>query len=140
MNKRPFFSIFLFTLLSFSISTAFARKPAVDPGMGISIDHYDDVPAKQAKGYDWSENKADAVSAPARPVQQQKLNSQRAPSQETTTSSSPYFILGLLAALPFVLWFGIMKGLPEQVASEDNTIDFPSQENSDDDINYPKAS
>lgn len=52
MSKHMFFTIL------FLISTpSWARKPAVEPILGVSIEEYKEVPPEKAKGYDFSETK-----------------------------------------------------------------------------------
>jgi len=46
-----------FTILFLISAPTWARKPAVEPILGVSIEEYKEVPPEQAKGYDFSETK-----------------------------------------------------------------------------------
>ncbi|MBK24365.1 MAG: hypothetical protein CME70_10245 [Halobacteriovorax sp.] len=153
MKKLIVLSIILLPL------TAFARKPAVEPVTGISIDDYKEVPPEQAKGFDWNnENKNLRVEANSKPAI--KVDVTKLPEQEIMTVSTPdltpAIILMMMLALPFGIWFFLLgkldapvneKGFEEEEDYLDNTLAFPSKkiksekdDNDDDDFNIPKAS
>lgn len=137
--------------------SSFARKPAVEPVTGISIDEYKDVPPSQAQGYDWNQGqttktkKVNQVAAP-------KGDVTKLPEQEITMTSvpdlTPAVMLMFMLLLPFGIWFFLLGKLetPEnEVGFQDeedldNTLAFPSKNkrnqnnDDDDDFDVPKAS
>ncbi len=139
--------------------TVLARKPAVEPVTGISIDDYKEVPPSQAKGFDWSKNNKELkVNSDSKPAVKGDVT--KLPEQEITTIStpdlSPAVILLMMLALPFGIWFFLLgkleapvneKGFEEEEDHLDNTLAFPgkktkseSNDDDDDDFNIPKAS
>lgn len=141
--------------LPFSV---FARKPAVEPVTGISIDHYKDVPPSQAQGFDWTSDKEAKPSKTNNT--QSKLDVDKLPEQQITDTTgpdlTPAIILFFLLVLPFGIWFFLLGKLEEPVnevgfqdeETEDNMLAFPSKskkeekgnDDDDDDFNIPKAS
>jgi hypothetical protein len=133
--------------------TAFARKPAVEPVTGISIDEYKEVPPSEAKGYNWNEGEAKVTKEAIAP----KGDVSRLPTQtisETTGMDlTPAIILVMLLILPFGIKF-FLNGKLDKPETEtglekeihDNTLAFPKSskkeddDNDDDDFNIPKAS
>jgi len=143
-------------LLPFTVQ---ARKPAVEPITGISIDDYKEVPPEQAKGFDWNnKNKNLRVEAGAKPAA--KIDISKLPEQEITSISTPdltpAIILMMMLSLPFGIWFFLLgkldspvneKGFEEEGDYLDNTLAFPGKktksennDDDDDDFNIPKAS
>ena len=148
MKKLLILLIFLLPL------SAFARKPAIEPVTGISIDDYKEVPPSQAKGYNWNEeNKKVTTEAIAPKGDVTKLPS-RSISEETAPDLKPAIILVLLLVLPFGIWFFLNGkldspeseiGFQEEEEINDNTLAFPKatktkDDDDDDDFNIPKAS
>lgn len=148
MKKLLILLIFLLPL------SAFARKPAIEPVTGISIDDYKEVPPSQAKGYNWNEeNKKVTAEAIAPKGDVTKLPS-RSISEETAPDLKPAIILVLLLVLPFGIWFFLNGkldspeseiGFQEEEEINDNTLAFPKatktkDDDDDDDFNIPKAS
>lgn len=86
------------TLVLFLLSSPlFARSPAVEPVSGISIEEYREVEPSKAAGYNFTREEP--------PYEQSGKNAQLTP----TTA----FFLIVASALPFVVWFGIMRALPD---------------------------
>ncbi len=148
MNKL---TILLILLLPFS---AFARKPAVEPVTGISIDEYKEVPPSQAKGFNWNKDESKITTEAVAPKGDTSKLPSRSISETTEPSLKPAFILVLLLILPFGIWFFMNGeldepeseiGFQEDEEIEDNTLAFPKSkkkddDNDDDDFNIPKAS
>ena len=137
--------------------TSFARKPAVEPVTGISIDEYKDVPPSQAKGFNWTNpKKVDSVTN-----EKSKFDSSKLPEQVISTAEAPdltpAIVLFFMTILPFAVWFFLLGKLEEPVHDigyqededfEDNTLAFPNkakedsknENDDDDDFDVPKAS
>jgi hypothetical protein len=124
--------------LAISIGKTQARKPAVEPVMGISIDHYKKTDPKKDKGFNWNEqtNKVENKVNTARPSNID-LNIEIVPQKALVydlnipTSKAPVwpsFLLGaLLIFLPVALWFGIMKSLRKEEQSNEKLNDNSTQ-------------
>jgi len=135
-------------LLSFEVE---ARKPAVEPVMGLSIEEYDNVPPEKSQGFNFEQGAEQSTKqadqnqiAPAQtPVAPRSLVNQSILSSESDTPATLFYIL--LSLLPFVVWFGLMKNL-ENNDEEEFTAEMydleeqrrKRKEAKDDDI--PKAS
>ncbi|MFT6068207.1 MAG: hypothetical protein ACJAT2_002921 [Bacteriovoracaceae bacterium] len=143
-------TILLILLLPLS---AFARKPAVEPVTGISIDEYKEVPPSQAKGYNWNEGESKVTTEAVAPKGDPSKLPSRTISEATEPNLKPAFILVLLLVLPFGIWFFMNGKLDDPETEigfqdeeiEDNTLAFPKSkknddDNDDDDFNIPKAS
>jgi hypothetical protein len=92
------------TLIFLLLSTPlWARSPAVEPVTGISIEEYKEVDSKNAKGYDFTRHEITNVEQT---------------SSESDLSVATTIFLILASALPFVVWFGVMRALPD--ASEEH--------------------
>lgn len=138
-------------LLSFKVE---ARKPAVEPVMGLSIEEYENVPPEQSQGFDFEQNEApetqsrqpgqEQLTAPQTPpVASRNFINQSAQSSSPDTPATLFYIL--LSLLPFVVWFGLMKNLDGNQKEEFTAEMYDLEEqrrkrdqNHDDDI--PKAS
>lgn len=120
---------FVFFILT---SPLFARSPAVEPVQGISIEEYREVDSTQAKGYDFAKYEAH----------------QTRPNSELSFTTG--FFLLVVSALPFVVWFGVMRALPdatpkapEQGTQKPNLSIINGEGRKDDDDDHhdlPKAS
>ena len=101
----------------FYVSDVEARKPAIEPVTGISIDHYKPTNPKNDKGFDFSqkENQRTVANTKTETV------STMAPPQKALIKKTEDFdrswagtaVLVALLALPFFLWKSIMKGLDD---------------------------
>ena len=143
-------TIACFLLLS-TLGIAEARKPAVEPVTGISIQDYKEIPPSQAKGYNFQKGKPQNV---AKKGTSPTITNTTVKTVETKTTKqlsgadAPAWPVSLflfvLIALPFGAWFGIMKSLQKENEDQvvpSNTLAFPTKDNStdDDDYNLPKA-
>ena len=136
--------------------TSFARKPAVEPVTGISIDEYKDVPPSQAQGYDWNQESQGKTKGKIKFAPAIKGDVTKLPQHEIESTSTPdltpAIILMLMLLLPFGIWFFLLGKLEAPATEvgfkdheeEDNTLAFPSNKKSDDedddDFDVPKAS
>tara|TARA_R110002049_G_scaffold156002_3_gene320944 strand:- start:632 stop:1012 length:381 start_codon:yes stop_codon:yes gene_type:complete len=121
-------------LLLFSVSTSlFARGPAVEPVSGISIEEYNETTPKEGRGFDFSSDNTYYEKMPA----------------DTNLSATSIIFLVFASALPFFVWFGIMRALPDgSPVNQASTSTRPSltvvsddQSPTDsDDQHWPKAS
>ncbi len=86
-------------LLLFSISTSLlaGRSPAVDPVTGISIEEYNETTPTPGRGFDFSEQESAYEKVPT----------------DTSLSTTSIVFLLFASALPFVVWFGVMRALPD---------------------------
>lgn len=135
--------------------SSFARKPAVEPVTGISIDHYKDVPPSEAQGFDWKQDKS--IQNKKTKTVQAKVDVEKLPEQEISETSNanltPAIMLLFMLVLPFGIWFFLLGKLdtPEnevgfqEEEDADNMLAFPSKNKKDDsedddDFDVPKAS
>jgi hypothetical protein len=146
-------TILLILLLPLS---AFARKPAVEPVTGISIDDYRDVPPSKAKGFNWNEGESKVTKEAIAPKGDTSKLPTRSIAEGSAPDLKPAFVLVLLLILPFGIWFFMNGNLDEpeiEIGFQDetyaNTLAFPKSnkkkendddDDDDDDFNIPKAS
>jgi len=132
--------------------TSFARKPAVEPVTGISIDEYKDVPPSEAQGFNWNQDSKNTKSENV----QAKVDVEKLPEQEINITSgpdlTPAMILMFMLVLPFGIWFFLLGKLDapenevgfEEQEDIDNMLAFPKKsekdDGDDDDFDVPKAS
>jgi hypothetical protein len=134
-------SLILFLFMILVTSNVFARKPAVEPVTGLSIDQYDDVHPSKAKAYDFN-NKKTKKLAPVKAPKKVKQTSLEQMKDKKSGINQGLVVL-MVFLLPVAVWLGLMKGIKdfdEEVPN--NVVDLNSKSNSsdDDDIDYPKAS
>ena len=125
-------------LMSFSVC---ARKPAVEPIMGISIDNEPKVTNPSlAQGYSFSAHH-EAKRLPQSegalpPILQQKSDTDR---------TIPVFFITLMVLLPAIVWFGIMRNIQisrvdESLQSKPHEKKSEKVEDHEEEIEYKKAS
>ncbi|MCK5072696.1 MAG: hypothetical protein KAQ98_04665 [Bacteriovoracaceae bacterium] len=126
-----------------------ARKPAVEPVTGLSIDNYEHVPPENARGYEWKYGTPKKIVPESTTKRAQK--NLRPPEIEQESGNgflSTIFIL-FIVLLPLAIWISLFIGLgknrklPE--ASEnlpDNVTDLIKEKKDDEneDYKFPKAS
>lgn len=103
---------FYLSILFLSLST-FGRAPAVEPIRGISIDQYQETDPARDPGFNWKQEDY---------VQETSLITTRVPAETALINRTSnqkkswptYAFLVSLLALPFVLWYSVMKGLNSQ--------------------------
>lgn len=137
-------------LLSFKVE---ARKPAVEPVMGLSIEEYENVPPEQSQGFNFDQNETqkaesrqpgqEQLTVPQTPVASRNLINQSAQSSSPDTPATLFYIL--LSLLPFVVWFGLMKNLDANREEEFTAEMYDLEEqrrkrDQDHDDDIPKAS
>lgn len=148
---KPIILFVFMTAGLFSFQTE-ARRPAVEPVMGLSIEEYENVTPEQSQGFNFERPQAD------RPPQNENVNIDsirqgnsiaprnliNQPSSATESSAPATLFYILLSLLPFIVWFGLMKNLDaeQQVDNSAEMYDLEEQrrkrQKKDDDI--PKAS
>ncbi len=124
-------------LLLFSISTSLfaGRGPAVEPVTGISIEEYNETTPQQGRGFDF--NQTDSFF-------------EKAPTDTSLTMTTVAFLV-FASSLPFIVWFGVMRALPDATPVSTETPaarpsltvvakEPSSSNNDDDDQHWPKAS
>lgn len=132
------------------MTPAFARKPAVDPVIGVSIEEYKEVPPEQAKGFNF-ERKPNSNKAQANPERIHSPEKLAVDSATDESSSSGKLLILFLIFLPIVA-SGItfyklgrrqrdIHGLEdvETIKSEEETKAHDDHEDHDD-YDWPKAS
>ncbi|PIK14979.1 hypothetical protein [Halobacteriovorax sp. JY17] len=132
--------LFLFLALITS-SMTFARKPAVEPVSGISIDQYDDVAPSKATPFDFTQNEKSKSLAPVRKSPVKETNVEMMDDSKSTTNKT--IVILMICLLPIAVWLGLMKGvkdLEEEVPSNVVDLDSKRESDNDDDMNFPKAS
>jgi predicted nucleic acid-binding Zn ribbon protein len=146
-RKNTKFQIFITSILLLLLTlatTTSARKPAIEPIMGISID--DNPPANPEKnpGFKFESNTKKAATAPkttTAPAPQAKALPE-VTSEKETTSIASYIFMVFVIALPIVVWFSMMSNL-HKGPSEDAEVTKLKQkkeDDHDDDYQIPKAS
>lgn len=124
-------------LLLFSISTSLfaSRGPAVEPVTGISIEEYNETTPQPGRGFDF--NQADSFF-------------EKAPTDTSLTMTTVAFLI-FASALPFIVWVGVMRALPDAtpVGSDAPAVrpnltvvakEPSSPTSEEDDQHWPKAS
>lgn len=132
--------LFLFLTLVTS-SMAFARKPAVEPVTGISIDQYDDVAPSKATPFKFGQEKTKNM-APAKSKKEVKQTSIK-DNNESKSQTNKIIVILMVSLLPIAVWLGLMKGikdLDEEKPENVFTLHPKKGDNDDDDMNFPKAS
>ena len=126
--------IIALTLIALSINPLFARSPAVEPVSGISIEEYRENDPKTAQGYDFTNDESLYTEAPH--------------SDAELTATTAFFLI-VASALPFVVWFGVMRALPDATPTESQSAPKPTfsvikgegkKAEDDEDDSLPKAS
>jgi hypothetical protein len=126
-------------VLTMTLKNADARKPAVDPVKEISIEEYNDVPPEQAKAYDFS-RKSKTLNAAKKPLVRNVVPVKSIDSLEDK-SKSLNFLFIFVFATPFLIWFGIRQMVKRNDEDNmDNVTVLKTKKESDDDIDFPKAS
>ncbi|ATH06970.1 hypothetical protein BIY24_03170 [Halobacteriovorax marinus] len=133
------FILFLFLALITS-SMSFARKPAVEPVSGISIEEYNDVPPSKATPFDFTQKK----EQPSAAVKKNEVKTTTINELDDAKSSTNQIIVILMVCLlPIAVWLGLMKGVKDlEEETPNNVVDLESKRGDDDndDMNFPKAS
>tara|TARA_R110000868_G_scaffold16687_11_gene74218 strand:- start:2959 stop:3348 length:390 start_codon:yes stop_codon:yes gene_type:complete len=112
-----------------------ARSPAVEPVTGISIEEYTETKPSPSSGFDFTKTDESYAKAPS----------------DTGLSLTSAIFLFLASSLPFVVWFGVMRALPDALPQQAqaskpvfSVIEGDGQSKTDDhgdhDDTYPKAS
>ncbi|PIP95464.1 MAG: hypothetical protein COW00_15710 [Bdellovibrio sp. CG12_big_fil_rev_8_21_14_0_65_39_13] len=125
------FKITTISILIFGPVEALARKPAVEPVQGISIDEYKEVSPAQEKGFNFSNEER----APAN-NQIENAPEQKAP-ESTPVSWWP--LLALPVGLAFMMWNLLQKGT-EKTQLPNNVVPLPKRKENNDDDHIKKAS
>jgi len=123
--------IITLSMLIFGSTQALARKPAVEPVQGISIDEYKEVSPAQEKGFNFSNEER----APA------NNKVENAPEQKTPESApvSWWPLLALPVGLAFMMWNLLQKGA-QKTQLPDNVVHLPKRKENNDDDHIKKAS
>lgn len=138
--------IITFFIMIAIIPFSFARKPAIEPVQGISIDHYKEVPPSQDKGFNFN-------SGPSETVKTHDV--QTNPSHSSSSENSPWpaaFAFTFFMLLPALLWWAVLSKTENEFEESNsdnefvgNTYDLSEERikrqsaHDDDDSHYPKA-
>jgi hypothetical protein len=134
--------VFVFLTILFSIQLAHARKPAVDPVVGISIEEYKEVPPEKAKGFNFNQaRKPDAAQRVHNSAEIREGSASDTAGAENLLVVFLVFLPVIAAGMTFYL---LKKEQPEEIKS-DNVVDIFAKKKDDndddhDDYNFPKAS
>ena len=126
--------LFLF-LFAFSSSLYASRGPAVDPVTGISIEEYTETTPSAGQGFDFKQTDTYFDRAPT----------------DTSLSLTTIAFLFFASSLPFIVWFGVMRALPDGAPVQSSTSgatpklsvvrsDKNDSHDHDEERNWPKAS
>jgi hypothetical protein len=123
--------ILILGLLSLTL-TAYARKPAVDPIVGVETENYRQVPKGQETAFDFNDR------TPAQAAEKKQVREMVPPS--ANSNAFAYFALLGFLALPFAVWYVLEKQSKKgpYTGSQSTNVSFLSdykkeQEESDDD-------
>ena len=106
-----------FTIIAFISLATFGRAPAVEPITSYPIDQYKEVPPSQDPGFNWNqESYVRETSLITTRVPAQNALIQGTKSQNKTLVTT--FVLLCFGAMPFVLWFSLMKALDKVDAGQ----------------------
>jgi len=123
-TKLPSALVFILLALAClipALGLAQDRKPAVLPGVGLSIDQYEKVAPENAgkKGFDFSHKDQSETSPKA--LIEEGINR----TAQTQQASLPILFGLIILSLPFVVWFGLMYRLPgNKPDSAGNTVNL----------------
>ncbi len=131
----------IFTFLCVFRLNSYARKPAVEPILGVSIEEYKEVPPQKAKGYDFNRVPSSNVKKP-----QLNMNSvdtynplvlQKDPASiKMTTKDGSQILLYFLLTLPLlaslVAYFKMKMPVESEDSSKDNVVSFNDHKNKPD--------
>lgn len=139
-------------ILAFTIVlslSAFARSPAVEPVMGISIEELDHVHPDDATPFDFS-NSEGASRSPAIEVDTNYdfAAPARVEANQRNENAIPIPLIGLAVVLPVFIWFALLRNLEtdgSKTADSNGTIDLEARreamrKSSSDDDDLSKAS
>ena len=131
--------LLIVTLFCGQFTLTFARKPAVDPIIGSSIEEYKEVPPEKAKGYDFSQKREVASRAHS----PDKLKEGSTTDSEGSTNLLIVFFIFLPIIASGMTFYLLRKNKIVRSDFEDNLHSIrgkKSDENDDNDIDFPKAS
>ncbi|OIQ19803.1 MAG: hypothetical protein BM556_04785 [Bacteriovorax sp. MedPE-SWde] len=136
--------ITVLTFILFISSTTFARKPAVDPVVGVSIEEYKEVPPEKAKGYDFN-RRPNSEKRAASTKRTHSVEGLKVESATDTSASSGKLIFLFLIFLPIVasgITFYRLGRKFDGITKDSNVTDInKNKKDSDhDDFDIPKAS
>ena len=92
--------LFLFLALITS-SMSFARKPAVQPVSGISIEEYNDVPPSKATPYNFTQNEKSKRIAPIKkkPIKETSVEAM----DDTKSTTNQTIVILMICLLPIAV-------------------------------------
>jgi Sec-independent protein secretion pathway component TatC len=148
--KSTIISLIAFLFSSLLIANAYSRSPAVEPVRGISIEEYDQVPPSKAKGFDFSQAQ-NTNTAEVHKGTRTISSVTEQPAKPTSSNLSASLMVAFLFSIPFIMWFGVMRVLeqksPGSIPEHNELLSFKNRNKSyelpsesEDDIDYPKAS
>ena len=123
-------------------TTVSARKPAVEPILGVSIEEYKEVSPKDAKGYDFSRVPNSHADQPKKRIHSQK---QLTKGSAVDTQKTESWVLLLFILLPIaasgITFFRLKQpSINEEQPSGLKLVKDDQGDSDHDDIDYPKAS
>ncbi len=136
-----FLIITMSLLLSFSL---YARKPAIEPVMGLSIEEYNHVPTNPKNWPDFS-NKVDQEQIQIDPS---KVLTVQTTDSLTKENSFPVYLAILIGLLPFVILGGVLFPITHKKQSESGIVAYNNvtditdaiKQKNDSSKKFPKAS
>jgi hypothetical protein len=111
--QRQLLILVAFLTFIFVLGRVEARRPAVEPVMGISIDEYQHVPPEKARGFDFTQKQTKKNNEKV--LKQKVSNSHPAQlpqvNNEKDTSAWSWTLIGFLFLLPALIWFSVYRAL-----------------------------
>lgn len=105
--------IFLCIIAILMVPSSQARRPAVEPVMGISVDEYKEVAPEKTKPYNFTQEPQVEEVSSSTSTTNTPIVTQKALENSTDNPSVTTAILVIFLSLPFAVWWAIMKKLPQ---------------------------
>lgn len=139
--------LLILSFISLVMTPAFARKPAVDPVIGVSIEEYKEVPPEKAQGFDFNRKPTSKnIEAPiARTHSPENLSVQSATDSNASSGKLLFLFFIFLPIIASGITFYRLSKRHRDIhgienAEIKNLRDRLDEKNDDDDFDIPKAS
>ncbi len=126
--KWTFLAFLSFLLMTMASEETNARKPAVEPVIGLSIDHHQKISPKQDPGFNWQQNQNYKSKKGQKLIKRHKLPGSKPQTlflrEQKKTGASPwltYLFITILLLLPVSLWYGILAKLRKKHHQKDSS-------------------
>jgi hypothetical protein len=135
--------LLILSFISLVMTPSFARKPAVDPVIGVSIEEYKEVPPEKAQGFDFNRkpNSKNIAAPVARTHSPEKLSVQNATDANASSGKLLFlFFIFLPIIASGITFYRLSKRHRDIHGMENLEVTERDEERNDDDFDIPKAS